>query len=55
MKMTADGFKSFEMRLDNRVIPSDCVNNDCLGEQRERDNVCENEKGSGGKMILGRK
>ena len=30
--------------MNNRVIPSDRVNDDSLGEQRERDNVCEDEK-----------
>ena len=55
MKMTADEFKSFEMRLDNRVIPSYSVSNYSLGEQRGRDNVFENVKVSWGKMILGRK
>ena len=53
--MMADGLKSVKMRLDNRVIPSDCVNNDSLGEQREREKVCENEKVSWGKMILDQK
>ena len=36
MEMMADGLISVKMRLDNRVIPSDRVNNDSLGEQRER-------------------
>ena len=46
--MMDDGFISVKMRLDKRVIPSDCVNNGSVGEQGERDDVCENEKISGG-------
>ena len=42
--MMDDGFMNVKMHSDNKVIRSNGVNNDGLGEQRERDNVCENEK-----------
>ena len=41
-----DGLICIKMLLDKRVMPSDCVDNDSVGEEIE--NVCENEKKSSG-------